>query len=126
MKGLSDSIRGVQQGLCDGFYAQNTTMLNGFNSVNQSMCSGFNNVINGISSLGYQMQNQCCDLKTAIHSEGEQTRALIQSNTIQDLRDKLADKDRELLSSGLITAQSIQTNNIENFIRQLINGCGCC
>ena len=30
---LDNGIRGVQQGLCDGFYAMNTTMLQGFNGV---------------------------------------------------------------------------------------------
>lgn len=30
---LDNGIRGVQQGLCDGFYAMNTTMLQGFNGL---------------------------------------------------------------------------------------------
>lgn len=43
MNGLQNSIRGVQQGLCDGFYAMNTGMLNNFAGVNNAVCS-----------LGYQ------------------------------------------------------------------------
>lgn len=43
-----------------------------------------------------QLASCCCDLKTAIHAEGEATRGLIQGNTIQDLRDKLAERDRDL------------------------------
>lgn len=35
---LENAVRGVQQGICDGFYAQNTTMLTGF--------SGLQNTIN--------------------------------------------------------------------------------
>lgn len=35
------------------------------------------------------MDRQTCDITTAIHSEGEQTRALMQANTIQQLRDKV-------------------------------------
>lgn len=31
----------------------------------------------------------CCDVKTAIHAEGEATRALINANTMQELRDNL-------------------------------------
>jgi len=50
---------------------------------------------------------------------------LIQANLVQDLRDKLADKDRELLTTGLVTAQTIQTNNLETYIRNVVNGCGC-
>lgn len=46
MNGLQNSIRGVQQGLCDGFYAMNTGMLNNFAGVNNAVCS-----------LGYQTVN---------------------------------------------------------------------
>ena len=55
MNGLENGIRGIQQGLCDGFYAQNTTALQGFNGlsaqiadaaagVQQTLCQGFNGV----------------------------------------------------------------------------------
>ena len=33
MNGLENGIRGIQQGLCDGFYAMNTGMLTGFANV---------------------------------------------------------------------------------------------
>lgn len=36
-----------------------------------------------------QQAQCCCDVKTAIHAEGEATRALINANTMQELRDKL-------------------------------------
>lgn len=99
---------------------------NELGNISTGMCAGFNSVNSNINQVGFNMQQCCCDIKTAVHSEGEATRALIQSNTIQDLRDRLADKDRELLSTGLVTAQTIQTNNLENFIRNAINGgCGC-
>ena len=35
-----------------------------------------------------QQAQCCCDVKTAIHAEGEATRALINANTMQELRDK--------------------------------------
>lgn len=55
MNGIENGIRGIQQGLCDGFYAQNTTSLQGFNGlsaqiadaaaeVQQTLCQGFNGV----------------------------------------------------------------------------------
>ncbi len=83
---IERKLDGVNNGLCDGFYAQNTNMLNGFASVQQTLCQGFNgiersiaatnsNLANSICTLGYQNQagfnalaNQiascCCDLKT--------------------------------------------------------------
>lgn len=36
-----------------------------------------------------QQSQCCCDVKTAIHAEGEATRALINANTMQELRDNL-------------------------------------
>jgi hypothetical protein len=57
-----------------------------------------------------QLQNCCCDLKTAIHAEGEETRALIQGNTIQDLRDRLN------TANNALTAQTI-SENVVNSVR---------
>lgn len=44
MNGLENSVRGIQQGLCDGFYAMNTGMLNGFSGVQSTLCQGFSGV----------------------------------------------------------------------------------
>lgn len=46
------------------------------------------------TQLGFQSQQAqqaqcCCDIKTAIHAEAEATRALINQNTMQELRDNL-------------------------------------
>lgn len=40
MNGIENSVRGIQQGLCDGFYAVNTSMLNGFAGVNNAITQG--------------------------------------------------------------------------------------
>lgn len=64
---IERKIDGVNNGLCDGFYAQNTNMLNGFANVQQTLCQGFNGVNatinegfagvnNAICTLGYQNQ----------------------------------------------------------------------
>lgn len=50
MQDIKDGIRGVQNGLCDGFYAQNSTMLNGFNGVQRD-----------IMQTGYQLGSQLAD-----------------------------------------------------------------
>lgn len=125
-KEIQSSIQALQSGMCDGFYAVNTTMLNGFNGLQRDLCQGFSGVNANINQLGYAMQNCCCELKTAIHSEGEATRALIQANLVQNLRDTIADKDRELLATGLVAAQGVQTQNIQNYLKSMFNGCcGC-
>ena len=41
------------------------------------------------ANLSAQMDRQTCDITTAIHAEGEATRAMMQANEIQQLRDKV-------------------------------------
>lgn len=91
-------------------------------------------------ALQAQLANCCCDLKTAIHAEGEATRGLIQGNTIQDLRDRLAERDRDLSAANFQISQVAQTNNIISTLQPTprpayltyspyfaynYNGCGC-
>lgn len=84
----------------------------------------------GLQNLGQQMSNCCCEtnrnidsvradafkntceIATAIHAEGEATRALIHANTIQDLRDRLEARDRELLTANFQLSQQAQSANI--------------
>lgn len=53
---MENGIRGIQQGLCDGFYAQNTNILNGFAGVQNALTNGFAGVDNAVCTLGYQTQ----------------------------------------------------------------------
>lgn len=63
---IERKLDGVNNGLCDGFYAQNTNMLNGFAGVQQTLCQGFSGVDRSIANLGYQQAQCCCDLKGEI------------------------------------------------------------
>ena len=91
-------LDGINYGLCQGFYAQNTTMLNGFAGVTtavrdaqfaaQQCCCETNR---SIDAVRYEAQKNVCDITTAIHAEGEATRALIQQNEMQALRDKVSE-----------------------------------
>lgn len=132
---VENGIRGVQNGLCDGFYAQNTTMLQGFGGIQRDLCSGFAAVNAGINENRFAAQQCCCetnrnidavryenakntcDITTAIHQEAEATSALINANTMQDLRDKLADKDRDIQARDFQLSQITQTANIVNQVR---------
>lgn len=55
-QGVENGIRGIQQGLCDGFYSQNTTMLQGFNGLQNTLCGEFRTLDNGLCNLGYNVQ----------------------------------------------------------------------
>ena len=121
---IESAIRGVQNGLCDGFYAQNTTMLQGFNSLGnqiaenrfaaQNCCCETNRNIDAVRAENYK---NTCEITNAIHSEGEATRALINSNTMQDLRDKLEARDRDLLTANFQLSQQAQSANLISTLR---------
>ena len=128
-------LDGINNGLCDGFYAMNTGMLNGFHGVDNALCSGFYSVNDAVQQARFDAQKCCCEtnrnidavryeaaqntcaITNAIHNEGEQTRALINANTMQALRDKLADKDRDLMTANFQLSQQAQNATLINELR---------
>ena len=110
---INAQLRGITNGLCDGFYATRQ----------------------GISDLGYAIKDSCCginlnidaarydagmntyDITNAIHAEGEATRALINANTIPELRDKLEARDRDVLTRDFQLSQFAQNQYLVNEIR---------
>lgn len=119
--------RGFNQ-ISNQAFGINKDLLSGFNGLQVDLCNGFNGVNGNITQLGYMMQNCCCetnrnidavryenskntcDITTAIHNEGEATRALITANVMQELRDNLQ-------STQLALSNLNQTQNIINSIR---------
>ena len=106
---ITRKLDGLSYGMCDGFYAQNTTMLNGFSGVTsavrdaqfaaQQCCCETNR---NIYSVRYDAQKNTCDITTAIHAEGEATRALIQKNEMQSLRDRLQQMELREAMCGVV------------------------
>lgn len=64
-----------------------------------------------------QMAQCCCDIKESILADGNATRQMMQENTIQTLRDKLADRDRDLQNAYNQISQVSQTRTIIDAIR---------
>lgn len=109
-----NKLNGLENGLCDGFYSQNTTMLQGFNGLQQTLLGGFHGVDNAICTLGYQNQQGfntlahqisdcCCQTARAIDgvnynmaTQACDTRNLIQSTT-RDIIDNANANNRALL-----------------------------
>ena len=114
---MLNKLDGISNGICDSTYALTNSLNNGFNSTNMNITQGINSVNSNITNLGYQNQQCCCEIKNAIHSEGEATRQLIQQNTITALQDKLADKDRELQTVNFQLSQQAQSANLINQLR---------
>jgi hypothetical protein len=125
---VENGVRGIQQGLCDGFYAQNTTMLQGFAGVDSALCNGFNNVNNNITQARFDSQQCCCetnrnidavryenarntcDIVNAIREDGALTRAQMTANEMQNLRDQLN-------TANLQLSQQAQSANLINQLR---------
>ena len=71
--GLENAVRGVQQGLCDGFYAmQNsinglgTTVMQGFHEAELSRCNQQAALMQQLYQMGYNQQDCCCQTQRAI------------------------------------------------------------
>lgn len=89
---------------------------NGIGNLANSVNMGFAGVQNSLGSMSGTMATQCCDIKATILADGQLTRQMIQDQTIQNLRDKLADKDKEILVAQLAASQVAQTTQLENYI----------
>ncbi|MCQ2975151.1 MAG: hypothetical protein MJ211_10145 [Bacteroidales bacterium] len=103
-------------------FAIDKDILSQTNQLNQTLCQGFNGVNANITDIGYRMQNCCCELKNAIHAEGEETRKLIAEQEVTRLR-------TDLQSAQLTLANVNQTQNILNSLGTYqpyaSNGCNC-
>ena len=128
-------LDGITNGLCDGFYATNTNLLQGQNQLQRDLCHGFSAVNAGISENRFTAQQCCCetnrnidairyeaakntcDIVRAIEKDGAETRALINSNTMQALRDKIVEKDQMLQTANFQLSQQAQSANLINELR---------
>lgn len=111
---LDSAVRGVQQGLCDGFYAMNTGLLNGFNGVDNAVCTlgyqtqqgfnntniallqGFNGVNAGQNALATQMASCCCETQRQIERGFCDVNYNMTTNTTAIIQNQHNDTDRVL------------------------------
>lgn len=134
-QGVNNKLNDMATGLCNSFATVNSNLCQGFGGVNSNLNQGVNSINANIAENRYAQGQCCCELKkeiselaaenyrntcditTAIHSEGEATRALITENAIQALRDKLADKDRDILYANLQLSQKEQNETLIDVLR---------
>ena len=67
LNGLENGIRGIQQGLCDGFYAVNTGLLTGFNGIQSQLAQCCCETQRGIDGVKYEMATGLCGLNNTIN-----------------------------------------------------------
>lgn len=121
-------LDGLNNGICDGFYAVNNSLMTGFNGVDKAICN-----------LGYNLQSCCCDVRSSIdnvnynmatntcalqNTMNNNTRDIIQSQQAgtQRILDYLCGEKISALQSENATltaqlSQNAQTNAIVNALR---------
>lgn len=121
---VNGQLRGITNGLADGFYAINSGLKDGFYGIQgglaenrfaaEKCCCETNR---NIDAVRYEGAQNTCAITNAIHAEGEATRALINANTMQDLRDKLEARDRDILVRDFQLSQLAQTSSLVSELR---------
>lgn len=135
MNGLENSVRGIQQGLCDGFYAMNTGMMDGFANVQSTLCQGFaginqgmtantnslmqainadtianmqntNAISAGITALGTQVAQCCCDSRYETAKGFSDLNYNLATQSC-DTRRAVADSTRDIIESQNAGVRSI-------------------
>ncbi|MDE5570280.1 MAG: hypothetical protein K2I82_06460 [Ruminococcus sp.] len=124
---LENGVRGIQQGLCDGFYAQNTNTLTGFGNLTltnaqntaqlqNSMNQGFSGLNTGLVTQGYetrlasqafgaQLSDCCCGLKGEIKDVN--TQSIMNTSAIQqDIQRCCCENEKIAMQSRFDAAQN--------------------
>lgn len=127
-----NKLNGLENGLCDGFYAMNTSLLNGFNGIQnqlntgaltaQQIASNTDNLINtNFANVNYNMATQFCDTRRSIgdnirnlnDNQNSNTQAILAA--IQQIRedakdDKIATLTAENQNLRFEASQQTQNN----------------
>ena len=121
---VNGQLRGITNGICDGFYAINSGLKDGFyatqgalaeNRFSAEKCCCETN--RNIDAVRYEGAQNTCAITNAIHAEGEATRALINANTMQELRDRLEARDRDIMVRDFQLSQLAQTSSLVSELR---------
>lgn len=149
---IERKIDGVNNGLCDGFYAMNSSLLNGFSNVQQAISTNGYETRNAIqadtianmqnaNALQSQLANCCCENREAIANlnynlatQSCETKQAIADSTKSILdfltQDKIATLTAENQSLKLTASQVAQNNYLTNAMSaqtaQLINAINPC
>ncbi len=128
---IERKLDGVNNGICDGFYAMNTGMLNGFAGVTQAVTNGFSQaelarcnqqaaLMQQLNAMQMQAQECCCENRAAIAqvrydmaTQACDTRNTVQSAT-RDIIDNQNQNSRAILDFLTQSKlQDLQTANQE-------------
>lgn len=66
MNGLENGIRGLEHGICDGFYEINTGLLTGFGNTNMAAMQNTNAIMNRLCDMSADQAACCCETQRLI------------------------------------------------------------
>lgn len=104
---LQNGVRGIQQGLCDGFYAVNTGLLTGFNGVQAQM-----------ANMAAQNASCCCETQRLIERGFCDVGYALATNTTNIIQSQHSDADRVIAKLDQMEAarqaEKIEALRLEN------------
>lgn len=97
---LNDKIDRVNNGICDSTFVLNNSITNEGRATQL-----------GLAGVNSNIDKSTCRITTAIHAEGERTRAMFQQNEMQRLRDELANAKADARMCGVVRYPLASTYN---------------
>lgn len=106
-------LDGITDGICNLGY---TTLAN-FKDLQASMDACCCTTNRNIDAVRYENAKNTCDIVRAIEKDGDATRALINANVTQALRDKIVEQNQELQTANFQLSQQAQNATLINALR---------
>ena len=84
--GINNKLNGLENGLCDGFYAQNTNMLTGFAGVSREIADCCCTTNRNIDQLRFDTERQHCETRRAIDANTDRILGYLTNQEMDRLR----------------------------------------
>lgn len=121
-QGLNSALQRISDGICNSTYALNNAITGEGRNMQMQLADCCCKTQTAIANLAAQTDRQTCAITTAIHAEGEQTRALMQADTIQQLRDKVSELQ---LGQSQCAQNAYLVNTLRPYPVPAYNPCSC-
>jgi hypothetical protein len=84
--GINNKLNGLENGLCDGFYAQNTNLLNGFSGISREIADCCCTTNRNIDQLRFDTERQNCETRRAIDANTDRILGYLTNQEMDRLR----------------------------------------
>lgn len=84
--GINNKLNGLENGLCDGFYAQNTNLLNGFSGISREIADCCCTTNRNIDQLRFDTERQHCETRRAIDANTDRILGYLTNQEMDRLR----------------------------------------